>query len=85
VTSGWVPADVGQTPIKCHEQATVVGGSAQHHVVGRAGQQLVDHGVDLVAGFAEQRRDRSRDVLVEFDLHGPVGRGTISSLASNAP
>lgn len=69
-------ADVPEATIEGAEEASHGSRGSQQVIARRAGEALVDHGVDIVARVPKGLRSAGGDVLVELDLTGTRQRGT---------
>ena len=84
VPSGWKAADVAEPLVERQEDAVAASGRRDDPGVGRAGESLAVHGVDVVAQPGAGRirpgqypqprqvvRELGRQALIEFDAHDP--------------
>ena len=78
--------DVGETAIERNQCTAFAGRCREQLIVGDTGQLLVTSERHVVAGLPENRPDRVRNVLIEFDRRHDyaAGIGTIVSRASSA-
>lgn len=78
--------DVGEAAIERNQRTAFAGRCCEQLIIGNTGQLLVTSERHVVAGLPENRPDRVRNVLIEFDRRHDyaAGTGTIVSRASSA-
>lgn len=85
VVGGWIAPRVGEAEIESDETASLGLGRGSHVLVGMTGKSLVVGRGDVVTPSGEGFSGVTVDVLVELDVHEPLTRGTMRSVASRAP